>query len=247
MILETASIIGPLHTACGVPNQDSGTVFQVGNWYGGIVCDGVSLNTRRQFSNSEIASAWCANFLRDFMEDQLPEMDEAAVPELLLKAFQDCDRGLREWLSVLQIPYYDCQTTVVLMLVHNGTLYGAIAGDGGIVYQRRSGILGMMITKDKTSPSVHPICDPRGWRFSTAEADNDPVVKAMAATDGIFDELYRTSEQGRTLDADLILSFFSIDRIEKDQRSTWLKEKVNSVISHDDRTAALIVSSENSD
>ncbi|MCF0258639.1 MAG: protein phosphatase 2C domain-containing protein [Erysipelotrichaceae bacterium] len=247
MILESASIIGPLHQAYGIPNQDFGITFQTGSWYGGVVCDGVSLNSKRQFSNSEIASAWCADFIRNFMEENLRDADDLSAPELLLRAFRDCERGLRDWLSVLQIPYYDCQTTVILMLLHKGSLYGALAGDGGIVYQRKSGAMGMMITKDKTSPSVHPICDPAGWRFSIADAGSDPIVKAMAATDGIFDEIYQLSEQGRTLNGDLILDFFSISTVEKDQQAVWLREKTASVISHDDRTVALIAAEENPD
>ncbi|MCF0246539.1 MAG: protein phosphatase 2C domain-containing protein [Ileibacterium sp.] len=241
MILEFASVIGTLHENFGLPNQDCAVTFQSEDWYGAVVCDGVSLNSKHEFSNSEIASAWCAAFIKDYLPERLKDLDDGQVLPLLGETFEECDAGLKAWLFAMGIPYYDCQTTVLCMLLHEGSLYTALAGDGGVIYMCADGSVGLMITKEKVSASVSPICHPDGWRFMKYTEPGNPVIKALAATDGIFDQIFANQDGRRYINARKVSELFGLDQIDPARRKNWLENQAASIESHDDRTLALII------
>lgn len=242
MILQSTTLKGSLHAEYGVANQDAVLTKEIAGYACAAVCDGVSLKSDWTFSNSEIASSICAKSAMDFLEKNLTaQVKQNEVSSILEKAFQYADQNLQVQLKKRGIPLLDCQTTMILMVYRKGILYGGIAGDGGIIYQTKSGRTSMMVTHLKVSAAVYPIRCQEQWRFFEAGSELDPVVKAFAATDGVFDQLISVQDGQVVSNPDEIENLFSIGSIPRKQRDYWLKKNIDRLPSHDDKTIALLV------
>lgn len=243
MIREAYSQRGTMHKEHGLPNQDAVKNGSVKGYEYAIVCDGVSLKSDWTFSNSEIASKICTRSASYFLEQKLePGLSQEKMTELLNETFQFTNTMLKETLEKANIPFFDCQTTMIIMIYRKGRLYGGIAGDGGILFMTKNGMFSMMITQVKTSSTVYPIGDEKEWRFFVAGEPSDPIVQALAATDGVFDQLISPMEDGSlAAHFDEIGKFFAISTVPKKQRAAYLKRTVEAVPSQDDKTAAVII------
>lgn len=242
MILEGTSLQGTMHQQCEMENQDAFRMEKIGEYYAAVVCDGVSLKSDRTFSNSEIASNYCADYVMEFLKEKLyRHMDSELTENTLYECFKKTALSLEEYLEEKGIPFYDCQTTVLLMLWRKGVLYSALAGDGGIIFRFANDSYGMLVTKIKTSPSVEPICYPQGWRFATVNEPDNPVVAAILATDGVFDAMIQVFHEEVTLNEPLIQELFALDQIYRPKQQKAVTEIAKRVDSHDDKTVVVLI------
>lgn len=240
MVFEGATLQGSMHEDYHVANQDAYALEQIDDYYAAVVCDGVSLKSDHTFSSSEIASQFCAQFVMKYLREHLyRHMEDSQTENVLFECFKAVAKGLQEELDQREIPFYDCQTTVLVMLEHKGTLYAALAGDGGLIFETKDGTYGVLITKIKTSASVEPICYPPGWRFSVVEAGDNPVDKVIMATDGIFDNLCQSFRGELTLNMPVIDELFSIQDVTEGHQQRALSEILKHIETHDDKTAVV--------
>ena len=242
MILESTTLRGSYHKEFGLPNQDAVRILKDDAYPLAVVCDGVSLTSARTFSRSELASKFCAKtalaYLRDALHGQL---SSSHIQQILRECFVYTEKQLQQYLIKQDIPYYDCQTTMIIMVGHKGKLYGGIAGGGGILFQLRSGQTGIMVTRLKTSSSVYPIGDPEHWHFFATGSKADPVIGALAATDGVFDTLVGSDHGVPAANFEEIGRLFSIREVPMKKRAQWLEREVDSIRSHDDKTLAILI------
>lgn len=231
-----------MHEKYGVANQDAYRLQRIDDYYCAVVCDGVSLKSDHTFSNSEIASDFCADFVIEYLKENMRKhMDDALTENTLYDCFKATAIALEEELERRQIPFYDCQTTVLMMIFHHGILYGALAGDGGIIFRLANGSYGVLVTKIKTSPSVEPICYPQGWRFATVNDPDNPVTEAVLATDGIFDNLIQAFRGEVALNQALIEELFSIADVHENHKQRALTEIARHIDTHDDKTVVVFI------
>ncbi len=240
MIPQFTTLRGTLHKEYGVPNQDAVVTKVISGCDCAAVCDGVSLKSDWTFSNSEIASTICAKSAMAYLEKHLQaSLPSLKIAQLVEEAFRYANQKLKEALDQKGIEELDCQTTMVLMVLHKGILYGGIAGDGGIIYQTKSGRTSMMVTQIKTSSSVYPIRCQEEWRFFQAGSDLDPVVKALAASDGVFDQLIFLEDGHIHSSFERIESLFSIGSLPQKQREKWLRHTIDALPGNDDKSIAI--------
>lgn len=245
MIIESATMKGTMHAEHGIPNQDAVMTGEAAGYEFAIVCDGVSLKSDWTFSRSELAAAVCSRSADKYLKQELrPNLTDEEMTDLIEAAFQFALTVLKDALSRAKIPFFDCQTTMIIMVYRKGRLYGGIAGDGGILYQTKAGKTSMMVTHVKTSSSVFPIGDEEQWRFFVAGSPEDPVVQALAATDGVFDSLIALEDGQPHANFEAIGELFSISSVPRKQRERWLKKAVEDIETHDDKTIALIIDSD---
>lgn len=242
MIIESTSIQGTMHTQYDVKNQDAVLTFQSAGYTGVVACDGVSLTSNWTFSHSEIAAAIVSKAAVSYLENQLNEPSEQQpVCDTIRDAFLFSLAVLKEALEKMEIPFFDCQTTLIIALYKDGHLYAGIAGDGGILFQTKNHNAGTMITRLKSSSSVYPIGDTQEWRFFEGGSNEDPVKQFLVATDGVFDQLIIPYEGQIGGNYELIEKFFTIADVPESERHTWLHELVDSLEGHDDKTIAIVV------
>lgn len=242
MICESYSQQGSLHVEYGVANQDAVKTGQAAGYTFAIVCDGVSLKSDMTFSNSEIAARICTKSAASYLKQKLTcNLQPDDMTKLLNETFQFTNSILIETLEKAGIPLFDCQATMIVMVYGKGRLYGGIAGDGGILFLTKQDQISLMMTQVKTSPSVYPISDEAQWRFFTAGDAADPVIAALAATDGIFDALIGLEDGQLAANIEEIHHLFSISSVRRNQRAEWLKKAVEAIPSHDDKTIAILV------
>ena len=144
----------------------------------------------------------------------------------------------------MNIPLYDCQTTLIVALFAQGRLIGGIAGDGGILFQCQSDRFGMMITHLKTSSRVSPISDQFAWQFFVMDNHQDPVRSVIAATDGVFDQLiYVTSQEQHQVagNKELIDRLFHLDKTAPQNTHQWLLQCIDKLDGTDDKTIAILI------
>ena len=240
MIPQFTTLRGTLHKEYGVPNQDAVVTKVISGCDCAAVCDGVSLKSDWTFSNSEIASAICAKSAIDYLEAHLKSsLPGDEIAKLVEGAFHQASKTLQESLLRKGIEELDCQTTMIVMVLHKGILYGGIAGDGGIIYQTKGGRTSMMVTQIKTSASVYPIRCQDEWRFFRAGDALDPVIKAMAATDGVFDQLIFLQDRHIQSSFERIENLFSIGSIPQKQREKWLRQTIENLPGNDDKSIAI--------
>ncbi len=240
MIPQFITLRGTLHQEYGVPNQDAVITKVISGCDCAAVCDGVSLKSDWTFSNSEIASAICAKSAIEYLEAHLKaSLPRSEMIKLVEDAFHYANKTLKETLRRKGIKELDCQTTMILMVLHKGVLYGGIAGDGGIIYQTKGGRTSMMVTEIKTSASVYPIRCNEEWRFFQAGDALDPVVKALAATDGVFDQLIFLKDGHIQSSFERIENLFSIASISQKQRKKWLRQTIENLPGNDDKSIVI--------
>ena len=242
MILESTTLQGSYHKELGLPNQDAVRILRDDQYPCAVVCDGVSLTSTRSFSKSELASKFCAKTALAYLKDHLHgQMTSDQIQACIRACFTQTEKQLRVYLEKQDILYYDCQTTMVVMVSHKGKLYGGIAGDGGILFQLRSGQTGIMVTRLKTSSAVYPIGDPEHWHFFQTGSRTNPVIGALAATDGVFDNLVGSDHGVPAANFNEIARLFSIRQVPLKQRAQWLKREVALIPSHDDKTLVVMI------
>ncbi len=242
MILEGCSLQGKMHKDYDVANQDYVLYEKAGNDVVGIVCDGVSLKSDRSFSDSEIASRFVAASIMKTLKEKLPECrNEHSMLVCLYDSLSIADEGLNQMLKKKGISLYDCQTTALAFVYRKGRIYAAMAGDGGIIYQTRDGEYGVLQTRVKTSSCVDPICDRGSWRFGKAGSAGNPVYRLLIATDGVFDSICRWDHDGMSLDAYVLKKMFEISKMKKNSRKDAFKTIIESIRSHDDKSAILMI------
>ncbi len=242
MIIESTSIQGTMHTQYDVKNQDAVLTFQTAGYTGVVACDGVSLTSNWTFSHSEIAAAIVSKAAVSYLENQLnePEADQP-VCDTIRDAFLFSLAVLKEALDKMEIPFFDCQTTLIVALYKEGHLWAGIAGDGGILFQTENHNVGTLITRLKSSSSVYPIGDTQEWRFFEGGSDADPIKQFLVATDGVFDQLIIPYEGQLGGNYELIEKFFTISQVSASKRNEWLHELVDSLPGHDDKTIAIVI------
>lgn len=242
MILQSTTLKGSLHAEYGVANQDAVLTKEIAGYACAAVCDGVSLKSDWTFSNSEIASSLCAKSAISYLETALTsQIQSNEIPKILEKAFAYANQTLQEQLKKREIPILDCQTTMILAVYRKGILYGGIAGDGGIIYQTKSGRTSMMVTHLKVSAAVYPIRCEEQWRFFEAGSEIDPVTKVLVATDGVFDQLISVQDGQVVSNPEEIENLLSIGSIPRKQRDRWLKKNIDRLPGNDDKTIALLI------
>ena len=160
------------------------------------------------------------------------------------EAFVFAEHYLQENLKKVNIPLFDCQTTLIVALFAQGRLIGGIAGDGGILFQCQSDRFGMMITHLKTSSRVSPISDQFAWQFFVMDNHQDPVRSVIAATDGVFDQLiYVTSQEQHQVagNKELIDRLFHLDKTAPQNTHQWLLQCIDKLDGTDDKTIAILI------
>lgn len=241
MVFEAVTAQGDMHKRVNVPNQDAVRTEEIKGTQVMVVCDGVSLKSDHTFSKSEIASTFCADCVIDYLNEHLEDnFEEEVMNDLVKNTLVHTEQSLRIKLSQLKIPFYDCQTTVLIAIFHQGNLYAALAGDGGILFQQKDGSFGLLVTKLKTSSTVEPICYPAGWRVASIVDPENPVERVILATDGIFDNLVQVFRGQVSLNAPLILELFSIEQVLDTHRYKALEQIVKRIETHDDKTIVLL-------
>lgn len=242
MLKAGITMQGTLHEQYGIKNQDAIRIFEAAGFTGVIACDGVSLKSDWTFSNSELAAALVSKASQAFLENRLDKnLNPDHVCDQIRDAFLFSLAVLKEALEQAGIPFFDCQTTLIIALYKDGLLYGGIAGDGGILYQTKLHNSGTMITRLKSSSSVYPIGDTEEWRFFMGGSKEDPVVRFLAATDGVFDQLIIPYDGLPAGNYALIDKLFSIENIPEDEQGRWLQEQIEALEGHDDKTVAIIM------
>ena len=98
---------GTAHQLFSVPNQDALAFEMQDGRIIAAVCDGVSLDSGGNWSRSQIAAAFCADA---FVSALRSAPSETAS---LFHAFQNAAGGLLEHLQTQEIPWMDCQTTLL--------------------------------------------------------------------------------------------------------------------------------------
>lgn len=244
-MIETISLQGTLHQKHDVANQDAVRTFDVKGYQGLVLCDGVSLKSDWTFSNSEIAAKLVSQAASMFLEETLQEnMETEELEQLVREAFVFAEHYLQENLKKVNIPLFDCQTTLIVALFAQGRLIGGIAGDGGILFQCQSDRFGMMITHLKTSSRVSPISDQFAWQFFVMDNQQDPVRSVIAATDGVFDQLiYVTSQEQHQVagNKELIDRLFHLDKTAPQNTHQWLLQCIDKLDGTDDKTIAILI------
>lgn len=244
MICESFTQQGSMHKENGLPNQDAAAAKVCRDGGFAVLCDGVSLKTDLSFSNSEMAARICLRSAVSYLEKALDEkekMDSDKIVQILQETFQFANSVLKDTLAQANIPLFDCQTTMIVMIYVRGRLYGGIAGDGGIVFVTKNHRMSIMMTHLKTSPSVYPISDEDQWRFFTAGDSADPIVAALGATDGIFDTLVGVQDGAVYANFEAIDHFLSISSVRKAHRQFWLKKSVEAIPGYDDKSVAILI------
>lgn len=244
-MIETISLQGTLHQKYDVANQDAVRTFDTKGYQGLILCDGVSLKSDWTFSNSEIAAKLVSQAASMFLEETLQEnMETEELEQLVREAFVFAEHYLQENLKKVDIPLFDCQTTLIVALFAQGRLIGGIAGDGGILFQCQSDRFGMMITHLKTSSRVSPISDQFAWQFFVMDNQQDPVRSVIAATDGVFDQLIFVNpeeQQQVSGNKELIDRLFHLNLTAPQDAHQWLLDCVEKLESTDDKTIAIFI------
>ena len=238
MILEGASIQGLSHKEYGVCNQDALRYGRFQDYTIAIVADGVSLKTDHTFSNSEIASRFCAGYVFGYLKEHLDKNQPfAAVPSVLYECFRQTDAALRAFLHAQTIPFWDCQTTLLVVVLYKGRCACGLAGDGGIVFEKRDGKYFLVVTREKTSSLVAPICMEEEWAFSLYEDVNNPICSFIMATDGVFDNLAGFQDGKPVLNEILLHELQAISKVHRKQRHNYLRKVLETIPSSDDKTA----------
>ncbi len=245
MMILANTMQGTMHRQWGMPNQDAYTAQDCNGYTIAVVCDGVSLKPDHTMSDSQIASDWCARFSLEYLKKTLkPDMDEDTVTRTLVDSFTQCERSLQRYLRDQKIPYYDCQTTLLVMALKNGVLYAGMAGDGGCLVHYQDGKIGLLVTSVKTSSVVNPICNTDDWVFGMTGDQENPVTGFLLATDGIFDHLVYLEDGGLRMDSALCAKFFNLACLPKSIRENALDELMEQVPTHDDKTIVVCVNEE---
>lgn len=242
MILEGASIHGSSHKAYNVANQDAYRIGRIHDYSVAIVCDGVSLKLDHTFSNSEWAARFCCNYSFSYLQEHLNKNESfEKIAERLQVCFDETEKALRIYLEGRGVQYWDCQTTLLIIVYYKGRFACAMAGDGGAVFQKRDGKFFVIVTKEKQSSLVEPISAREGWCFSCYDSKDDPVCSFILATDGVFDQLVHFSEGTPLLNQDLLEQFLNLSKVPQKRRTTALKKILQDVNSHDDKTAVVMM------
>lgn len=244
MILEGCTLRGTMHHQYGVANQDRFKTGEIKDCAVGIVCDGVSLNSKHQFSNSEMAAQVVSDCIYEYLEEHLEkDLKTEKLAELIFNAFTFADDTLRTILKEAGIEWYDCQTTALTFIWRKGVLVCGMAGDGGVLFETKDGNLGLLETRIKTSSSVDPISDRHAWKFGMAGSRGNPVYRAILATDGIFDALVSSSADGVGVNMPAVLSIFELSSVKRNHRAADLKRIAENIPSHDDKTVVFFYDS----
>lgn len=235
---------GSMHRRFGVCSQDA---FRTGNGHGWqfcVVCDGVSLRPDGSFSQSEIAAQYCAQKAVSLLESLWPEeIDEKRAHTLMDTVFTETLEGLRSALEEKDIPFFDCQTTMLACAAKNGTAHCGLAGDGGMILEYGSGEIGLLVTSVKTSSQVFPIGIPQAWRYASAGSPDNPLHGLLCATDGILDALVGLdAQQALQINERAIQEIFSCPG-QKDAEKEFSRI-CRELPGEDDKTAVLLSASD---
>lgn len=190
MILAKASLEGESHKEIFLGNQDACTCFEIQGWACGAVADGVTLTSRYTYSNAQIASRFCTDFIQTWLSarlDAYTSLQQAG--DILQEGFHACTTALAAFLAEKEIPLYDCQTTLLVLLYYQGQAVWGLAGDGGILLTRNDGSFQLVISRLKTDSTVRSISDRAGWVFGSSDNTKNPIQSVILATDGLFDKL----------------------------------------------------------
>lgn len=243
MIIAETSNRGKLHEQYGVANQDRCTVFKVRDTVCAVLCDGVSLNSQMQFSHSEIAASFCAKKMKSILSSiEFHKLSHEELSEVLPDAFDLTEKALRRYLNEKGIDPSDSMTTMIALFYRKGALYAGIAGDGGILYQRKDGSIAAMFTQIKTSSAVWPLSSRKQWKFfSSVYEGASPVGRIVAATDGVFDTLfYLNSNNIAACSIQNLRALFSISKVHEKRRDEALRKLVAQIPSNDDLSCVII-------
>lgn len=234
---------GTMHEQYQIPNQDAFRSLEENGWQIAVVCDGVSLKPDMSFSQSEIASEFCAKTAASLLKEKLQENPEADQPHLIMDdVFSQTLEALKKELKEQNIPFQDCQTTMIACIYKDGIIHCGLAGDGGAVLQYANDELGLLVTRLKTNSYVLPLAITEAWKFSSAGSAENPVKAVLLATDGIFDALAGIDEAGNPqADYEKLMQIFGlIDKPENEAREDF-DAICRSLPGSDDKTAILLL------
>ena len=241
MIALYESRKGTWHKQAEMPNQDAAIALQIHNATIAVLCDGVSLNYRMEPSHSEEASRFCVKesvaYLRSHLHTNTPD---AEMDSLLRSLFVHVRQEMIRYLNAKGIEEGDASTTMLVAIYRKGKLWGGLAGDGGILYERTDRSIAMMVTEIKTSSMVYSLRDSRHWAFFNSLGSPLPVRGVFIATDGVFDTICGWNGQGVVCHVDELFDFWNVSRVKEKQREAYLKARVDEVQSGDDLSVALI-------
>lgn len=243
MIFTSASMQGAMHKQYSVANQDRAAVWEEKGAVCAVLCDGVSLNSNYQFSHSEIAASFCVRKMKELLSMvDYRKIARFAISEILPAAFEICDQALDQFLIEKEISRSDCMTTMIALIYRKGRLYAGIAGDGGILYERRNGSIAVMNTRMKTTSMVYPLKSRAEWKFfDSQDRPGAEVCSILAATDGVFDSiLYLNAENQTVLDLPRLKELFALSSVPRKRRQKAFREMIAQTESADDLSAVLI-------
>ena len=177
-----ASVIGPAHTAAGLPNQDAWAAFRGPTFEGLVVADGLGSKPR-----SDVGSqAACLAVER--AAEAFNAAEEIAWPDVLL------DDVRQEWLDILgEVSPDDASTTCLFaLLTADGALRLGALGDGCAAVAKTDGTV-VTLMDDKR----HSFSNQTTSLSAHTSAGDWLVLEALAAevqaivllTDGVADDL----------------------------------------------------------
>ena len=223
MKIMQVSLTGTSHLMFQVPNQDAVAVYSDSETAVAAVCDGVSLNTAGTWSCSEIAAGYCAESFVGCTAGRQPSTD------VVFRGFQHTATGLLQELKQRNIPWMDCQCTMLGVLVTPDMLIAGMAGDGGIICEDAEGELQVLVTRPKTDSMVDPVILASAWRFARVPEPR----KVLVMIDGLFDQLVALEEGELRADLNQVRKWLDADQEQ-------LEKLAATAPGHDDKTAVLI-------
>lgn len=210
-----ASVIGPLHTKIGIPNQDCFDTKQFS--FGNVVVVADGLGSKK---HSDIGSRlMCKSVLESCVE--FAYMTEQNIPDLLKLIHT-------HWMK--KVPtnsYKEYESTCLFALVIDSSLIVAQLGDGMIVAKsidQKSAVVLLDSKEDSFSNitnCIHQSFNLSDWKVESF--DNFDLEYLILCTDGISDDILKGSEVDFINDLTSEYKDMSVQDINKDIKR-WLNE-----------------------
>ena len=245
-----ASQRGTSHMHYGVPNQDAISYLTMYDFDVMMVLDGVSLNTKGEFSKSHLASHFVKREAIKFLKAGAKKgMSIKDLERVIKLCFIYVSKRLEIFVKAYGDKYHestninDYQTTFTLLIHKKGKFAYGNAGDAGIIYLNDKGDINFITNSIKANTFgsfVEPLCVKESWQFGTYE--ERPVTFILMATDGIFDALI-PNKHSQYINYNLLNRFIDKDIINgrnKDHKLKKVLVKLDKRVTGDDKSVVIL-------
>lgn len=178
-----ASVIGPAHIVCKLPNQDS-WFFKKYSWgILSVVADGMGSKKHAEIGSKAVCNA----------------VQKAVTIWIKYNSFSQTDQLLKLvhniWdLEITSFPKEECGTTALFIIYTNsGHLITCQLGDG-LVFVKNNEFSNLLHSKDEEfsnlTNSIHNVNNLKQWSISSYHSVDLPV-QVLITTDGVSEDLYQ--------------------------------------------------------